>query len=195
MNIISKESLSKMSIQQLEGALMQAKEDFKAASTRLSEERQKQILKTKAIRGKASKRKQELISQIMNINRATQKIHAQIERISYGKMQKFEAKKWSASQKVKARKYELKSTGTYKTTMTDEEKVLAWCADMDISEETLEALLELYTMKELANMSGDEFYDRAQYAEYSQTEHDYETFEPGEEKGGLTDLGIEDLGD
>ena len=44
-------------------------------------------------------------------------------------------------------------------------------------------------------MSGDEFYDRAQYAEYSQTEHDYETFEPGEEEGGLTDLGIEDLGD
>ena len=174
---------------------MQAKEDFKAVSTRLSEERQKQILKTKAIRGKASKRKQELISQIMNINRATQKIHAQIERISYGKMQKFEAKKWSASQKVKARKYELKTTGAYKTAMTDEEKVLAWCADMDISEETLEALLELYTMEELANMSGDEFYDRAQYAEYSQTEHDYETFEPGEEEGGLTDLGIEDLGD
>ena len=57
MNIISKESLSKMSIAELEGKLMQAKEDFKAASTTLSEERQKQILKTKNIRGKAAKRR------------------------------------------------------------------------------------------------------------------------------------------
>lgn len=71
MNIISKESLSKMSIAELEGKLMQAKEDFKAASTTLSEERQKQILKTKNIRGKAAKRKQELIAQIMKINKAT----------------------------------------------------------------------------------------------------------------------------
>lgn len=195
MNIISKESLSKMSIQQLEGALMQAKEDFKAASTALSEARQNQLLKTKALRGKASKRKQELIAQIMRINKATQRVHAQIERISYGKMQKFEAMKWSASQKIKQRKQELKAYGTYRTAITDEEKVLAWCSDMDISEETLEILLEQYTMQDLANMSGDEFYDRAQFAEYNQRDNDYETFEPGEEAGGLTDLGIEDLGD
>ena len=71
MNIISKESLSKLSIAELEGKLMQAKEDFKAASTALSEARQKQILKTKSIRGKAAKRKRELIAQIMRLNRAT----------------------------------------------------------------------------------------------------------------------------
>lgn len=174
---------------------MQAKEDFKAASASLSEARQSQLLKSKALKGKASKRKQELIAQIMKINKATQRVHAQIERISYGKMQKFEAMKWSASQKVKQRKLELKSSGVYKTAITDEEKVLAWCADMDISQETLNALLELYTMQDLANMSGDEFYDRAQYAEYNMKDHDYETFEPGEEEGGLTDLGIEDLDD
>ena len=195
MNIISKESLSKMSIAELEGKLMQAKEDFKAASTTLSEERQKQILKTKNIRGKAAKRRQELISQIMKINKATQKVHAQIERIQYGKVQEFEARKWGAAQKAKMRKQELKATGSYQTSMTDMEKIYAWCEDMDVSEEVLEKLLEMYSVEELANMSGDDFYDEVLDARFDLSHDEYETFEPGDREGGLTDLGIEDLGD
>lgn len=195
MNIISKESLSKMSIAELEGKLMQAKEDFKAASTTLSEERQKQILKTKNIRGKAAKRKQELIAQIMKINKATQKVHAQIERIQYGRVQEFEARKWGAAQKAKMRKQELKNTGTYQTSMSDMEKIYAWCEDMDVSEEVLEKLLEMYTVEELANMSGDDFYDEVTDARFDLSHDEYETFEPGDREGGLTDLGIEDLGD
>ncbi len=196
MNIISKESLSKLSIAELEGKLMQAKEDFKAASTTLSEARQKQILKTKEVRGKAAKRKRELISQIMKLNRATQKINAQVERIQFGNVQNFEAKKWSASQKAKARKQELKQTGTYKTSMTDMEKIYAWCEDMNVSEEVLERLLELYGVEALANMSGDDFYDEVLNARLDlSSEEFFETFVPGEEKGGLIDLGIEDLGD
>lgn len=195
MNIISKESLSKLSIIELEGKLMQAKEDFKAASTALSEARQKQILKTKSVRGKAAERKRELISQIMRLNRATQKVHAQIKKIQFGNAQNFEAKKWSASQKVKARKQELKQTGTYKTSMTDMEKIYAWCEDMHISEEVLERLLELYSVEDLANMSGDDFYDEVLKARLDLSGREFETFEPGEEEGGLTDLGIEDLGD
>lgn len=195
MNIISKESLSKLSIAELEGKLMQAKEDFKAASTALSEARQKQILKTKSIRGKAAKRKRELIAQIMRLNRATQKVYAQVERIQFGNTQKFEAKKWSASQKAKARKQELKQTGAYKTAMTDMEKIYAWCEDMDVSEEVLERLLELYSVEDLANMSGDDFYDEVLDARFDLSGKEFETFKPGEEEGGLTDLGIEDLGD
>lgn len=195
MNIISKESLSKMSIAELEGKLMQAKEDFKAASTTLSEERQKQILKTKNIRGKAAKRRQELISQIMKINKATQKVHAQIERIQYGRVQEFEARKWSAAQKAKMRKQELKTTGSYQTSMTDMEKIYAWCEDMDVSEEVLEKLLEMYSVEELANMSGDDFYDEVRDAKFDLSHDEFETFEPGDREGGLTDLGIEDLGD
>lgn len=195
MNIISKESLSKMSIAELEGKLMQAKEDFKAASTTLSEERQKQILKTKNIRGKAAKRKQELIAQIMKINKATQKVHAQIERIQYGRVQEFEARKWGAAQKAKMRKQELKTTGAYQTSMSDMEKIYAWCEDMDVSEEVLEKLLEMYTVEELANMSGDDFYDEVEDARFDLSSDKYETFEPGDREGGLTDLGIEDLGD
>ena len=195
MNIISKESLSKMSIAELEGKLIQAKEDFKAASTTLSEERQKQILKTKNIRGKAAKRKQELIAQIMKINKATQKVHAQIERIQYGRVQEFEARKWGAAQKAKMRKQELKTTGAYQTSMTDMEKIYAWCEDMDVSEEVLEKLLEMYSVEELANMSGDDFYDEVQDARFDLSTDKFETFEPGDREGGLTDLGIEDLGD
>ena len=174
---------------------MQAKEDFKAASTALSEARQKQILKTKSVRGKAAKRKRELIAQIMRLNRATQKVHAQVERIQFGNVQEFEAKKWSASQKARARKQELKQTGTYKTSMTDMEKIYAWCEDMDVSEEVLERLLEMYSVEDLANMSGDDFYDEVLDARLDVSGKEFETFEPGEEEGGLTDLGIEDLGD
>lgn len=196
MNIISKESLSKLSIIELEGKLMQAKEDFKVASTALSEARQKQILKTKNVRGKAAERKRELIAQIMRLNRATQKVHAQVERIKFGNVQEFEAKKWSASQKARVRKQELKQTGTYKTSMTDMERIYAWCEDMHISEEVLERLLELYSVEELANMSGDDFYDEVLDARlYVSGEEPSEIFVPGEEEGGLTDLGIEDLGD
>lgn len=195
MTVISKESLRRLSLEELEGKLLQAKENFKAAAINLSEARQQQILKTKTIKGKVSKRKQELISQILQIQKATKKLNSQIEKIATGKDSKFEALKWSASKKIKQRKQELKEYGAYRTVITNEEKVLAWCEDMDISRETLEKLLEIYTMDDLAALSGDDFYDAAREALFKSSEQDFETFEPGEEEGGLTDLGIEDLGD
>ena len=131
----------------------------------------------------------------MKINKATQKVHAQIERIQYGKVQEFEARKWGAAQKAKMRKQELKATGSYQTSMTDMEKIYAWCEDMDVSEEVLEKLLEMYSVEELANMSGDDFYDEVLDARFDLSHDEYETFEPGDREGGLTDLGIEDLGD
>ena len=79
--------------------------------------------------------------------------------------------------------------------MTDMEKIYAWCEDMDVSEEVLERLLELYSVEDLANMSGDDFYDEVLDARLDVSGKEFETFEPGEEEGGLADLGIEDLGD
>lgn len=76
---MNKESLRKLTIQELEGQLMEAKENYKAATMALSIERQNQLLKTKKIRGKASKRKQELIEQILKIQRETQRAQAKIE--------------------------------------------------------------------------------------------------------------------
>ena len=79
--------------------------------------------------------------------------------------------------------------------MTDMEKIYAWCEDMDVSEEVLERLLEMYSVEDLSNMSGDDFYDEVLDARFDLSGKEFETFEPGEEEGGLTDLGIEDLGD
>ena len=74
---MNKESLHKLTIQELEGQLMAVKENYRAATTALSIERQNQLLKTKAIKGKASKRKEELIRQILKIQKETQRVQAQ----------------------------------------------------------------------------------------------------------------------
>ena len=179
---LNKESLSKMSITQLEGKLMEAKEQFKAASINLSEARQNQILKGKEIRGKANKRKAELIAQIMKINRATQKVNAQIAQIKFGSKMEFQAKKSAASKKVDMRRSELKSTGSYQTSLTNRELVYYWCDCMGFDEEDLEKLLQYYTFDELAEMSGDEFYDQMQDAKAGYDPSDRVIFEPQEEE-------------
>ena len=179
---LSKESLSKMSIAQLEGKLMEAKEQFKAASTNLSEARQNQILKGKTIRGNANKRKAELIAQIMKINRATQKVNAQITQINVGAKMAFQAKINTARKKVDARRRELKATGSYQTSLSNKELVYHWCDCMGFDEEDLEKLLEYYTFDELAEMSGDEFYDQMQDAKAGYDPSDRVTFEPQEEE-------------
>lgn len=74
---MNKESLRKLTIQELEGQLIEVKENYKAATIAFSVERQKQLLKSKTIKGKASKRKEELIRQILKIQKETQRIQAQ----------------------------------------------------------------------------------------------------------------------
>ena len=59
--MMSKESLKKLNIQELEGQLSVQRENLQNLSSVLSQERQKQILKNKAIRGSSKKRKEELI--------------------------------------------------------------------------------------------------------------------------------------
>ena len=61
MQMMSKESLKKLNIQELEGQLSVQRENLQNLSSVLSQERQKQILKNKAIRGSSKKRKEELI--------------------------------------------------------------------------------------------------------------------------------------
>lgn len=61
MQMMSKESLKKLNIQELEGQLSVQRENLQNLSSVLSQERQKQILKNKAIRGSSRKRKEELI--------------------------------------------------------------------------------------------------------------------------------------
>lgn len=51
-------------------------------------------------------------------------------------------------------------TGTYQTSFSDEEKVLAWCYDMHVSYEQYLEIIEEYGIEELASMSGDDFYDK-----------------------------------
>lgn len=182
MTHISKESLSKMSIRELEGRLMQAKEDFKASSAILSKERQKQILKTKAIRGNNLKRKQELIRQIMKINKATAKVQSQIIKIKVGNQQSFAQKTLNASVKMQKRKEELKKFGTYQTSITDEERVLAYCRDMGYTEEDLQKALEYYTIEELADMPGQEFYDEVHEAKRAGNRNEQMTFDVPEEE-------------
>lgn len=54
---LTKETLMRLNVEQLEGKLSEAKAKFAEAATNLSIERQKQLLKTKAIKGKTSQRK------------------------------------------------------------------------------------------------------------------------------------------
>ena len=161
---LTKETLSKMSIEQLEGKLAEAKSNFNQLSQTLSKERQKQILKSKAIRGKAAKRKAELISQILKIQRATGKVQAQINAIKFGAQKAFNVEVNAAIGKVKKRQEELKTFGSYRTSITDHEKILYWCECMHFDQEDLDKVLELYTEEQLAEMSGDEFYDEVRAA-------------------------------
>ena len=78
---MNKESLKKLTVQELEGQLMEVKENFRQASSTLAIERQKQLAKTKIIRGNAKKRKKELIEQILKIQRETQRVQAKIQAI------------------------------------------------------------------------------------------------------------------
>ena len=79
MQNVTKETLRKLTLVELEGQLESQKEAFRAASSNLSRARQEQILKQKEIRGKASKRKQALIEQILKLQRETQKINVKVE--------------------------------------------------------------------------------------------------------------------
>lgn len=155
----SKESLRGLSVQQLEGKLMDAKARFAEASTQLSAARQSQILKTKQIKGKASARKKELISQILELERQTARVEAQRSKITIGENIKFNIDISKAAKKVAMRAVELKTTGTYQTPLTGYEKVLEWCMDMGVDRETFYELLKIYSIEELSNMSGDDFYD------------------------------------
>lgn len=78
---MNKESLRKLTISELEGQLVAVKENYQATQMRLSIERQNQIIKAKVIRGKASKRREELIRQILKIQRETSKVEAKINAI------------------------------------------------------------------------------------------------------------------
>lgn len=163
--MISKESLRGLSVNQLRGKLAEAKAKFAQNATGLSEERQAQILKTKQVRGKAANKKRELISQIMNIERQTAKVEAQRSKIVIGERIQFDIKITNARKKVRMRAVELKTTGSYQTKLSDYEKVLAWCRDMGVDKDTFDKLLETYTLEDLANMSGDEFYDEVRIGE------------------------------
>lgn len=157
--MISKESLMGMNVNQLKGKLAEAKAKFAQNATGLSEERQAQILKTKQIRGNAANKKRELISQIMRIERQTAKVEAQRNKITVGENIKFDIEVSKAAEKVRARKIELKTTGTYQTSISGYERILSMAYDMDVDKETFDALLENFTLEELEAMSGDDFYD------------------------------------
>ena len=179
---LTKETLSKMTVAQLEGKLMEAKSNFAQASTQLSAARQAQILKTKQIRGNASKRKKELISQILGLQRQTERVIVQREKITIGENIKFSAETLKAVAKVKIRAVELKETGTYKTSLSNYEKVLSLAYSMGVDKEVFDALLANYTIEELASMTGDEFYDQVKSADITinydgESQPDYDRFD------------------
>lgn len=79
--MMSKESLKKLNIQELEGQLSVQRENLQNLSSVLSQERQKQILKNKAIRGSSKKRKEELIRQILQLQKEAARVQAKINNI------------------------------------------------------------------------------------------------------------------
>lgn len=89
---MNKESLRKLTIQELEGQLIAVKEQFRNASSNLAIERQQQLAKTKVIRGGGKKRKKELIEQILKIQRETQRVEAKIEQIKIRNSMTFNSK-------------------------------------------------------------------------------------------------------
>lgn len=78
---MNKESLKKLTIEELRGQLVVAKENYRAAASELAIERQKQLAKAKAIKGKGAKQKKELIEQILKMERETQRVRAKINQI------------------------------------------------------------------------------------------------------------------
>ena len=78
---MNKESLRKLTIEELRGQLVAAKENYRIAAAQLAVERQAQLAKAKAIRGKGSKQKQALIEQILKMERETQRVKAKINQI------------------------------------------------------------------------------------------------------------------
>ena len=80
--MLSKESLKRLTIQELEGQLVQVKATFRETSSLLAIERQQQLAKAKQIKGKSNKRKKQLIEQILKIQKETQRVQAKIEQIN-----------------------------------------------------------------------------------------------------------------
>lgn len=78
---MTKESLRKLNVQELENQLSVHKENLKNLSSTLSAERQAQILKQKTIRGNAKKRKEELIRQILQLQKEERRVQAKINAI------------------------------------------------------------------------------------------------------------------
>ena len=163
MESLTKTSLSKMSVSELEGKLIEVKENFKASAMNLNQARQNQILKGKAIRGKTSERKSALISQILKIQQATNKNNAAIKQINVQNKMAYQNGLAAAARMVEKRREELRRYGEYMTRLSNKEKVMAWAYDMDIDKDTLDILVAAYGWDGLAAMSGDEFYDQAQY--------------------------------
>lgn len=78
---MNKESLKRLTIEELRGQLVAVKESYRAAASELAVERQAQLAKAKAIKGKGAKQKRELIEQILKMERETQRVRAKINQI------------------------------------------------------------------------------------------------------------------
>lgn len=163
MEKMTKTSLSKMSVAELEGKLIEVKENFRASAMNLNLARQNQILKGKAIRGKTSERKSALISQILKIQQATNKNLAAVQQINAQNNMAYQNSLAAAARMVEKRREELRRYGEYMTRLSNKEKVMAWAYDMGVDKDTLDIMVAIYGWDELAAMSGDEFYDQCQY--------------------------------
>ena len=78
---MTKESLRKLNVQELENQLSVHRENLKNLSSTLSAARQAQILKQKTVRGSAKKRKEELIRQILQLQKEERRVQAKINEI------------------------------------------------------------------------------------------------------------------
>ena len=78
---MTRESLRKLNVQELENQLSVQKENLQNLSSTLNAARQAQILKNKTIRGNAKKRKEELIRQILQLQKEAGKVQAKINAI------------------------------------------------------------------------------------------------------------------
>lgn len=157
---LMKENLNKMSIEQLRGKLAEVKSEFKrTAAEAYTPERQEQILKGKAIKGNTKKQKQTLVSQINKISAAISKVSSINFTNDYHADTQFAKDVEKALKKVEQRRMELLKNGIYETHLNAKEKVYYWCDCMNFSRSDLRVLLSVYTFEELAEMSGDEFYD------------------------------------
>ena len=78
---MTRESLRKLNVQELENQLSIQKENLQNLSSTLNAARQAQILRTKTIRGNAKKRKEELIRQILQLQKEAGKVQAKINAI------------------------------------------------------------------------------------------------------------------